>query len=181
MLASSLLWQHLRNLHPFEWQRSHLFFSFDSHCMRQDLLCHRMCATVHLLVCVRAGVLLGIYCSTTVLDLLTNHLESAQAWASLHVWVTLLMSSFHAVLCSLARWRCRFTILLLQICVSVYMCRIKPPIEGRWAIHSKRGNTPLRAKKTDSLLLVRNLYEIVLWKWPGVDSSDLHLCPCQEA
>ena len=35
----------------------------------------------------------------------------------LRVWVTVLMSSFHAVLRSLARWRCRFTILLVQICV----------------------------------------------------------------
>lgn len=146
MLASSLLWQHLRNLHPFEWQRSHLFFSFDSHCMREDLLCHRMCASVCVCVCT-CRVLLEVCCWTTVLDLLTNHLNSAQAGASLHVWVTLLMSSFHAVLCSLARWRCRCTILLLQICVLEYMCRITPPIEWRWAIHSKRGNTPLRRRK----------------------------------
>lgn len=86
-------------------------------------MCHRVCV---LYVCVRTGVCkcacvqgqLEICCWTTVLDLLTNHLNSLQAGASLSVCESqLLMSSFHAVLRSLARWRCRFTILLLQICV----------------------------------------------------------------
>lgn len=87
----------------------------------------RACARAH-----ACGVLLEVCCWTTVLDLLTNNLKSVQAGASLHAWVTVLMSSFHAVLCRLARWRCRFTILLLQICVLEYMCRIKPAIETRW-------------------------------------------------
>lgn len=134
----------LKKLHPFEWQRSHLFFSFDSHRIREDLSRQN--------VAVRArtwahGPLLDECFGKTVSDLPTNHLNRAQARGSLLVWVVVLMSSFHAVLCRLARWRCRFTVLLLQICVSAYMCRIKLPIEGRRAIHTEGRNTPLKGRK----------------------------------
>lgn len=68
---------------------------------------------------------------------------------------------------------------LLQICV--FVSGRKPPIEGRWGIPTKKGTTPLRGSQTDDLLPVRNLYQIVSWKWAAVGNSDLHLCSCQIA
>lgn len=112
------------------------------------------------------GSLLEVCFGKTFSDLLTNHLNWAQARASLLVWVTVLMSSFHAVLWRLARWRCRFTVLLLQICVSAYMCRIKLPIEGRRAIHTEGGNAPLRGKNRQSPASkksVWNCFEEMTW------------------
>lgn len=161
-----------------------LLYEGGSHVPRVCVMCvcAQVSASVQERMCVCVQGQLEVCCWTPVLDLLTNHLNLVQAGVFLRVWVTELMSSFHAVLRSLARRRCRFTVLLLQICVLECMCRIKAPIEGRWGIHSKRGTTPLRGRKQeDNLLPVRNLYQIVLWKWPGVGSSDLHLCPCQKA
>lgn len=88
MSASSVLWQHLRILQLFEWQRSHLFFSFDSYSMREDhvqwsvYVCE--CTGVCKCTQVRVSLLdkLEICCRTTVSDLVTNNLNWAQAAAS---------------------------------------------------------------------------------------------------
>lgn len=143
MLASSLLWQHLRNyIHLSD--KDLIYFSV--------LILTVWERTSRARARRRArtwahGLLLDECFGKTVSDLPTNHLKRAQARGSLLVWVVVLMSSFHAVLCRLARWRCRFTVLLLQICVSAYMCRIKLPIEGRRAIHTEGRNTPLKGRK----------------------------------
>lgn len=134
-----------------EWQRSHLFFSFDSRCMRKDLMCHSVSVDVCVCVCTRAQVSANVHeCAGAIRNMLldnslgfTHKLSQLRASWSVCVWVTVLMSSFHAVLRSLARWSCTFSIFLLQICVLEYMCRIKPLVVGRWGIHTNKGELRL--------------------------------------
>lgn len=149
MLASSVLWQHLRSPQPFEWQRSHLFFIFDSNCVREDLMCHtvRACARARVNECAWVQEQLEICCWTTALDLLANYLNSGASCERLRVCESqFLMSSFHAVLRSFTRWRCRFTLLLLQISAFECMCRDKAS-NRRWGICNEKGSIPLRGRK----------------------------------
>ena len=105
--------------------------------------CPQLCTSVRACVC--TGAIRNMLLDNSLG--FTHKLSQLCASWSASVWVTVLMSSFHAVLCSLVCWSCRFAIFLLQICVFQCTSRIMPAVVGRWGIHTKKGSTPLRRGK----------------------------------